>query len=108
METSLRGFIRTTQILLQEGECELLPVALIVDPLLFRRYGIDRVPAVVYARGLKAEDSGLSEGDTRNTAIANSHTVYGDANLEYIIEKLHRETGSKTLADLLAGTSRKE
>ena len=91
-----------------EGECEMLTAALVVDPLLFRRYGIDRVPAVVYARGLKAEDSGLSEGDTRNTAIANSHTVYGDAGLEYIIEKLQRETSSKILADLLTGTSRKE
>ncbi|MBI5655536.1 MAG: conjugal transfer protein TrbC [Geobacter sp.] len=36
-----------------DGECEMLPAGLAVDPLLFRRYGIDRVPAVVYARGVK-------------------------------------------------------
>ena len=83
-----------------EGECEMLPVNLIVDPLLFRRYGIDRVPAVVYARGVKAEDSGLSEGDIKNAGIAESHTIYGDASLEYLLEQIWRETGSRALKEL--------
>ena len=83
-----------------EGECEMLPVNLVVDPLLFRRYGIDRVPAVVYARGVKAEDSGLSEGDIKNAGIAESHTIYGDASLEYLIEQIWRETGSRALKEL--------
>ncbi|MDD2736726.1 MAG: type-F conjugative transfer system pilin assembly protein TrbC [Desulfuromonadaceae bacterium] len=90
-----------------EGECEMLPAGLAVDPLLFRRYGIDRVPAVVYARGVTAEDAALSEGDTRNTAIAESHTVFGDASLEYLIAQIQSETGSQNLLDLLATTSRK-
>lgn len=90
-----------------DGECEMLPVGLAVDPLLFRRYGIDRVPAVVYVRGVKAEDSGLSEGDARNTAISDSHTAFGDASLEYIIEQFQRETGSRNLANLLTGSDRK-
>lgn len=89
-----------------EGECEMLPAGLAVDPLLFRRYGIDRVPAVVYVRGIKAEDSALSEGDTRNTAIAESHTVFGDASLEYLIEQIQRETGAQTLTNLLTTSSR--
>ena len=91
----------------QEGECEMLPVSLAVDPLLFRRYGIDRVPAVVYARGVKAEDTALSEGDSKNTSITENHTVYGDASLEYLLEQIQRETGSRTLADLLTVSSRK-
>jgi type-F conjugative transfer system pilin assembly protein TrbC len=90
-----------------EGECEMLPAGLAVDPLLFRRYGIDRVPAVIYVRGIKAEDSGLSEGDTKNTAIAESHTVFGDASLEYLIEQIQRETGAQTLTKLLTTSSRK-
>jgi len=85
----------------------MLPVGLAVDPLLFRRYGIDRGPAVVYARGVKAQDSGLSEGDARNTAISDSLTAFGDASLEYIIEQFQRETGSRNLANLLAGSDRK-
>jgi type-F conjugative transfer system pilin assembly protein TrbC len=90
-----------------EGECEMLSAGLAIDPLLFRRYGIDRVPAVVFVRGVKAEDAALSEGDTRNTAIAESHTVFGDASLEYLIVQIQRETGSQNLLDLLATTSRK-
>ncbi|MBT0663147.1 conjugal transfer protein TrbC [Geobacter pelophilus] len=83
-----------------DGKCEMLPASLAVDPLLFRRYGIDRVPAVVYARGVKAEDAALSEGDAKNTSITENHTVYGDASLEYLIEQIQRETGSRSLKDL--------
>lgn len=85
------------------GECEMLTASLAVDPLLFRRYGIDRVPAVVYARGVKAEDAALSEGDSKNTSITENHTVYGDARLEYLLEQIQRETGSRSLKNLLAG-----
>jgi len=83
----------------------MLPASLAVDPLLFRRYNIDRVPAVVYVRGVKAEDAALSEGDTKNTAIAESHTVFGDASLEYLIEQIQRETGAQTLTNLLTTSS---
>src|SRR6185369_10547786 len=56
-----------------EGECAMLPANLVVDPLLYRRYEIDRVPAVVFARGVKAGNPGLSEGDSKNTEVANSY-----------------------------------
>ena len=87
----------------QEGECEMLAASLAVDPLLFRRFGIDRVPAVVYARGIRTKDSGLSEGDPENTANTESHTVFGDASLEYLLEQIRRETGSQSLKNLFAG-----
>lgn len=86
----------------QDGDCEMLPAGLVVDPLLFRRYRIDRVPAVVYARGLKAEDAGLSEGDTKNTTISDHYAAYGDASLEYLLEQIRSESGSTSLASLLA------
>lgn len=86
----------------QDGDCEMLPTGLVVDPLLFRRYRIDRVPAVVYARGLKAEDAGLSEGDPKNTTISDHYAAYGDARLEYLLDQIRRESGSDSLAALLA------
>ncbi|AJY68403.1 conjugal transfer protein TrbC [Geobacter sulfurreducens] len=86
----------------QDGDCEMLPAGLVVDPLLFRRYRIDRVPAVVYARGLKAEDAGLSEGDPKNTTISDHYAAYGDARLEYLLDQIRRESGSDSLAALLA------
>jgi type-F conjugative transfer system pilin assembly protein TrbC len=85
----------------KEGECEILPVPFGVDPLLFRRYGIDRVPAVVYARGVKAEDTGLSEGDDKNAIIGEFWKAFGDASLEYIVEQMQRESGSQGLLQLV-------
>lgn len=85
-----------------EGECDMVPVSLVVDPLLYRRYAIDRVPAVVFVRGVKAENPGLSEGDVKNTDITDSYTVYGDASLEYILQSIGRESGASSLKELLA------
>lgn len=84
------------------SDCRMRPASMIVDPLLFRRYGIEKVPAVVYAQGVKAEDPGLSEGDVRNAKLTESFTVYGDASLEYILELIGRETGSPSLQGLVS------
>lgn len=86
------------------SECDMLPANLVVDPLLYRRYAIDRVPAVVFAEGVKAENPGLSEGDIKNTDVTNSYTVYGDASLEYILQMIGRESGTTSLKELLVPT----
>jgi type-F conjugative transfer system pilin assembly protein TrbC len=85
-----------------EGECEMLPANLVVDPLLYRRYAIDRVPSVVFARGVKTENPGLSEGDTKNAEVTDNYTIYGDASLEYILQMIGRESGASSLKDLLS------
>ncbi len=89
-----------------ETECGMLPANLVVDPLLYRRYSIDRVPAVVFARGVRAENPGLSEGDIRNTDISDSYSLYGDASLEYILQAIQRESGASSLKELLAAGGR--
>jgi type-F conjugative transfer system pilin assembly protein TrbC len=85
-----------------ESECAMLPANLVVDPLLYRRYSIERVPAVVFATGVKAENPGLSEGDMKNVNVSDSYTIYGDASLEYILQTIGREGGSPSLRELLA------
>jgi hypothetical protein len=85
-----------------ESECGMLPANLVVDPLLYRRYSIDRVPAVVFARGVRAENPGLSEGDIKNTDISDSYCLYGDASLEYILQAIGRESGAASLKELLS------
>lgn len=77
-----------------ESECRMRQANLVVDPLLFRRYGIDRVPAVVFIKGMKSIDAALSEGDIENTDFTEAYTIYGDASLEYILEKMNRETAA--------------
>lgn len=83
-----------------DGECEIFSVQFGVDPLLFRRFGIDRVPAVVYARGIKTQDASLSEGDSNNAAVTEHWSAFGDASLEYIINQIQRESGSQSLLNL--------
>src|SRR6185369_6984622 len=83
-----------------ESECGMLQANLVVDPLLYRRYAIDRVPAVVFARGVRAENPGLSEGDIRNTDISDSYSLYGDASLDYILEIFSRESGAASIKKL--------
>jgi type-F conjugative transfer system pilin assembly protein TrbC len=87
---------------LSETECRMRQANLVVDPLLFRRYGIERVPAVVFVQGLKSADAALSEGDMKNTDVTNSYTVNGDASLEYILQMMERETGASSLKRLHA------
>ena len=84
-----------------DAKCEMYPVNIIVDPLLFRRYEISHVPAVVHAKGVHPTMPEESEG-LPGTAVASNTTVYGDASLEYILDLIRRETGSKSLAALLA------
>lgn len=87
---------------LSETECRMRQVSLVVDPLLFSRYGIDRVPAVVYVRGIKSIDAAQSEGDMKNTNVTGSYTVFGDASLEYVLEMIGRESGVSSLKELVA------
>jgi type-F conjugative transfer system pilin assembly protein TrbC len=83
------------------ANCEMYSVNMVVDPLLFRRYDISYVPAVVHAQGVHPSLPEESEG-LPGTAVASNTTVYGDASLEYILDLIRKETGSKSLASLLA------
>jgi len=87
---------------LLKDNCELYNTSINIDPLLFRRYGIERVPAVVYVMGVSPVDAHLSEGIERNTKImGKAYRVYGDASLEYILSYINREAKSKSLDELI-------
>jgi type-F conjugative transfer system pilin assembly protein TrbC len=91
----------TVDPLCSRAGCEMYSVSMVVDPLLFRRYDIAQVPAVVHARGVRPSLPEESEGLSA-TSVNSSTTVYGDASLEYILDLIRRETGAKSLACLLA------
>jgi conjugal transfer pilus assembly protein TrbC len=73
-----------------------------IDPLLFRRYQMDKVPAVVYATGINVVDVQMSEGLENNTKVSNYYVLYGDASLEYVLDTIRKETKSKSIEGLLA------
>lgn len=82
-------------------QCHLVNSKIMVDPILFRRYGINQVPATVYARGVNVNIPEQSEGND-DVAVGDFWTVYGDASLEYNLEQIRREAGSESLKRLLA------
>jgi type-F conjugative transfer system pilin assembly protein TrbC len=83
---------------LERGEkCEVYQSQFQIDPMLFARYDITSVPAIVYARGLSINDSDMSEGLMDNANISNAYVIYGDTSLEYALERFYRETNSSTI-----------
>lgn len=83
------------------GECALFNMGITLDPLLFRRYGIEQVPAVVYVPHLSVIDAAMSEGKEENAKAGEYYKLYGDASLEYILETIQKETNSASLDGLL-------
>ncbi|MRR35400.1 conjugal transfer protein TrbC [bacterium] len=85
----------------QKRKCERFGAGVEIDPLLFRRYGIDRVPAIVFARKVNVVDPQMSEGLERNMSVAEFHVLHGDTALEYALERFRSETGSAVLGALV-------
>lgn len=85
----------------KKGKCERLKAGVDIDPLLFRRYGIDRVPAIVFARKVNVVDPLMSEGLERNMEVAEFHVLHGDVALEYALDRFRAETGSAALKALI-------
>jgi type-F conjugative transfer system pilin assembly protein TrbC len=81
--------------------CELYGANIEIDPLLFRKYAITRVPAFVYVPHMTVRDAGLSEGKQGNAEFSQYHVVYGDASLASIIEHLQKDAKSTSLDTML-------
>ena len=84
-----------------KNRCRAYRVNIKIDPLLFRKYGITRVPAAVYAPDVLIMDATLSEGMKGNAKTGDHYTLYGDASLGHILEVFRRETGRRSLVALL-------
>jgi len=82
-------------------KCEAYRAPVLVDPLLFRRYGIEAVPAIVYARGVKGVDSTVSEGVKEGAETGDYDVLYGDTALDGALEIIRREARFGSLDCLL-------
>ena len=85
----------------EKGRCERYAAGVNVDPMLFRRYGIDMVPAIVFARDVNVLDPAMSEGMERNARSGEFYTIHGDVALGYALERFRAETGSGSLEALI-------
>ena len=79
--------------------CDAYKVNIIVDPLLYRKYRIGRVPALVYVPSFREGDPGASEGLGE---ISPYYSIYGDASLVYGIERIEKEARSRSLKAILS------
>ena len=78
-------------------KCSLYPVKFQIDPFLFRRYGIEEVPAVVYVKGVKTE-FGYSEG-LPETKVEEFYISYGDVSLFYHLYVIGKASGNQEITE---------
>src|SRR3990172_6577024 len=80
-------------------KCDAYQAPILIDPMLFKRYGIETVPAIVYARGVT--DLTVSEKIKEGGETGDYYMLYGDAALDGALELIDREGGSRSLDCLL-------
>jgi type-F conjugative transfer system pilin assembly protein TrbC len=88
-----------------QKECDIHRVNIQIDPLVFRKFGIEQVPAFVYVKGAILQDDKLSIGNKNNLHPQATHSIlFGDISLNYVLERFAEESGSdylKAMADKL-------
>ncbi|MDF1556294.1 MAG: TrbC family F-type conjugative pilus assembly protein [Deferrisomatales bacterium] len=82
-------------------DCELYLVNLVIDPLLFRLYGVREVPAVVYALDTEATGFGRSEEPRKGATTGRFWRISGDAGLGHLLRRIQLATGSGALTSVL-------
>lgn len=85
----------------KENEYPAFNTSIVIDPLLFRRYEITAVPAVLYARGMKIMDSQGSEGKEENAEFSEAYLLYGDVSLGYALEQIFKKSDSKKIDKII-------
>ncbi len=80
------------------SQCEYYQASFNIDPLVFRKFQVNQVPAVVYVDNVQMQDPGKSIGLDKNLkAPVTSHIIYGDSTLKYALERLGKLTGQGKL-----------
>src|ERR1039457_2259902 len=85
--------------------CPAFGAAVEIDPLLFRMYQPEVVPAIVYVRGVSLRDAGHSQGDPFNSNNKNSNVnsfwmMYGDTSISNAMARISEESGIGRLRDI--------
>lgn len=76
--------------------CESFDTDILIDPILFRMYNVQVVPALVYQPDMQLN----SYCDDLSAAKKANGIVYGDMYLGYLLEQLEKKTGNATLGVL--------
>lgn len=79
------------------GKCESYKVAVQINPMLYRRYNIDRTPAILYVQGVLSKEKALSKKDVSKDEEYPFWLIYGDASLETATELFADKTKRESL-----------
>ena len=86
---------------LSAEKCDAYNAAISIDPLVFRKYGIERVPAIAYVRGI-SQEAAISGGEAENLkGSQDTYIVYGDVSVECALETIAEETKSDRVNNLI-------
>ncbi len=85
----------------EKNECQAFNTSVVIDPLLFKRYDITSVPAVVYAEGLEVTDSMGSEGKEENARCNEVYLLCGDVSLGYALEQIYKKTNFQKINKMI-------
>ncbi len=81
----------------KKEKCDFYASNVIVDPLLFRKYNVSQVPAIVYAPNVVLKDSGQSEGKEGNVSVSDFFMLSGDVSLSFALNSIYKESKSDSL-----------
>lgn len=100
--TKLMPTAQFIQEIIAPSKDEELAAEFIIDPMLFRHYKIQRVPAIVFASGVTAADLEASEGMPENLkGTPKAYIIYGDVSLDFALEKIYAKTNNSGVQSML-------
>lgn len=74
---------------------------MMIDPLLFRKYNITKVPCVVFAENAQVKDTGLSEGIDENFNADKIYKSCGAWSLNWHLKEIQKEAQNKDLEHII-------
>ena len=84
-----------------DSKCQVYKTIINIDPVLFARYAVSRVPTLVYVNEISGP-SYCSEGNKEIVSSNGVHTFVGQAPLKYMIRELSSKTKLTKLQQLEA------
>lgn len=81
-------------------DCEFKSANIVVDPIIFKRLKIDRVPAIAYIEDYERVGY-CSEGLEDGARMDNVHIVYGDVTIKHALKFIDRKNPSDKLKSII-------
>jgi len=82
------------------SKCDAYQININIDPALFLTYGVQTVPAIVYARGVNETEMEKGQGAT-GSAASDAYIISGDVPFEYALAEITKESKSSQIENIL-------